>query len=70
MNTNERLETTIDEKHLPLQAVGEILSVSRWTLYRWLKNGEMRGRKVGLQYRIPISEVRRILRTQGNDVPD
>ena len=70
MYTDESLETTIDEKHLSLQAVGDILSVSRWTLYRWLKNGEMRGIKVGVQYRIPASEVRRILGTQGDDVLD
>ena len=70
MIANEYLKTTLEDKYLSLQAVGDILSVSRWTLYRWLKNGEMRGRKVGVQYRIPASEVRRILGTQGDDVPE
>ena len=66
MYTDESLETTIEEKYLSLQAVGDILSVSRWTLYRWLKNGELRGTKVGAQYRVSASEVQRILGTQGH----
>lgn len=64
MNSDEYLGTTADERHLPLQAVGDMLGVGRWTLYKRLKTGELRGRKVGVQYRIHVSEVRRILGTQ------
>lgn len=54
-----------EERYLSLQYVERILMVSRWTLYRWLKNGQLRGRKIGRQYRIPMSELRRILGQEG-----
>lgn len=38
-----------------------MLMVREWTLYRWLKSGSLRGRKVGRQWRIPVAEVERLL---------
>lgn len=36
----------------PEQAA-EKLQVSRWTVYRWLREGKIPGRKMGLYWRIP-----------------
>lgn len=45
------------DKHLTLQEVASRLRVSDDTIYRLLKRGEIRGFKVGLQWRIKESEL-------------
>lgn len=36
----------------------EILDVHQHTIYRWLRSGELEGRKIGNQWRIPERELK------------
>ena len=54
-------EATVTPTYYPLRTLEVVLKVSRWTLYRWLKAGQLHGTKVGRQYRVPASELNRIL---------
>ena len=47
---------------LTVSEVAETLRVSRKTLYRYLERGLIHGQKVGGEWRIPASELDRILR--------
>ena len=47
---------------LTVSEVAEALRLSRKTLYRHLERGLIRGQKVGGEWRIPASELDRILR--------
>jgi excisionase family DNA binding protein len=44
-----------------LAEVQQQLAVSRWTLYKWLRHGKMRGIKLHSgHYRIPEAEINRL----------
>jgi putative resolvase len=51
------------EKHYKLVEAGKLLSVSTRTLRRWIKAGKIQAVKWqsrrGLEYRIPVSELKR-----------
>lgn len=54
-----------DETVLKLAVVERELGVSRWTLYEWLKSGQIKGIKLpGGHYRIPMDEVLRLKNTK------
>ena len=46
---------------IKLQEAEKELAVSRWTLYRWIRNGQMKSLKLpGGHLRIPLAEVVRL----------
>lgn len=57
-----------DEKYLTVPEVAERLRLSRITVRRWLREGKLRGTLLSdaAGYRVPESEVRRILRGAGS----
>jgi len=49
-----------EERLLKLADLERELGVSRWTLYEWLKEGKISGRKLPCgHYRVPASELKR-----------
>ncbi len=58
----------------PLLRVGEaadLLSVSRWTIYRWVEEGRLRGTKIGKSsLRIFRESIISLIERNENDVPD
>ncbi len=58
------------EKMLKVNEVAERARVNPETVRRWLRDGELRGVRIGPgrgSYRVPESEVERILRLPGPD---
>ncbi len=52
----------IKGKMLKLSDLERELRVSRWTLYAWLKEGKIAGRKLPCgHYRVPASELERLM---------
>ncbi len=48
--TSEANSVRVGTMNKPLLRVGEaaeLLSVSRWTIYRWVEEGRLRGTKIG-----------------------
>ena len=41
------LRSTTDKPLLRVGEAADILSVSRWTIYRWVEQGRLRGTKIG-----------------------
>lgn len=57
-----------EERWLKVQDVCEILNVSRWTVYRWIRQHKLRAIKLpGGTYRIPESEIDRLLKGGENE---
>lgn len=58
----------------PLLRVGEaadLLSVSRWTIYRWVEEGRLRGTKIGKSsLRIFRESIISLIERNENDMPD
>jgi len=47
---------------LTVDRVAKELSLSRRTVYRYIKSGQIKARKIGAGWRIPRSELERIVR--------
>ncbi len=48
----------VDERYLTLPEVAERLKVSRRTIYRWIKSGELNAYQFGREYRITESALK------------
>ena len=57
------------EELITINDVKEILKVDRLTVYRMLKDGRLKGVKVGRQWRIPSSEVKELISGNGSQEP-
>jgi excisionase family DNA binding protein len=62
----------VDERYLTLPEVAERLKVSRRTVYRWIKAGELSAYKFANEYRITESDLKdfleaRRVRAEGED---
>jgi excisionase family DNA binding protein len=62
----------VDERYLTLPEVAERLKVSRRTIYRWIKNGDLDAYQFGREYRITESALKDFLeahraRAKGDD---
>ena len=62
----------VDERYLTLPEVAERLQVSRRTVYRWIKNGDLDAYQFGREYRITESALKDFLeahrfRAKGGD---
>jgi excisionase family DNA binding protein len=62
----------VDERYTTLPEVAERLKVSRRTVYRWIKNGELDAYQFGREYRITESALKEFLeahqfRARGSD---
>jgi excisionase family DNA binding protein len=62
----------VDERYLTLPEVAERLQVSRRTVYRWIKSGDLDAYQFGREYRITESALKRFLeahrfRARGGD---
>ncbi len=62
----------VDERYLTLPEVAERLKVSRRTIYRWIKNGDLDAYQFGREYRITESALKNFLeahrfRARGED---
>ena len=53
-------------QHLPTTAVAERLHVTSQTIRNWIERGELQAKRIGRNYKIPVSEVERIL---GEPIP-
>ena len=62
----------VDERYATLPEVAERLKVSRRTVYRWIKNGDLKAYQFGREYRITESALKDFLeahevRARGGD---
>jgi excisionase family DNA binding protein len=62
----------VDERYLTLPEVAERLKVSRRTIYRWIKSGDLVAYQFGREYRITESALKDFLeahrfRVEGGD---
>ena len=60
---NKKLEETMEEKEFyTVEEVAKILRLSKDRIYEWLRNGSLRGRRLGLHgsWRIHLSELDRM----------
>jgi excisionase family DNA binding protein len=62
----------VDERYATLPEVAERLKVSRRTVYRWIKNGDLNAYQFGREYRITESALKEFLgahefRAKGGD---
>ena len=62
----------VDERYLTLPEVAERLKVSRRTIYRWIKSGDLDAYQFGREYRITESALKDFLeahrfRARGGD---
>jgi excisionase family DNA binding protein len=62
----------VDERYLTLPEVAERLKVSRRTIYRWIKSGDLSAYQFGREYRITESALKEFLeahraRAKGGD---
>ena len=62
----------VDERYLTLPEVAERLKVSRRTIYRWIKSGDLNAYQFGREYRITESALKDFLeahrfRAEGGD---
>jgi excisionase family DNA binding protein len=62
----------VDERYLTLPEVAERLKVSRRTIYRWIKSGDLDAYQFGREYRITESALKDFLeahraRAKGED---
>ena len=59
----------MDIKYLTVEQVAQRLQVHPETVRRWLREGRMRGHRLGPRapYRIPATEVERFLASQNGD---
>ena len=56
-------EKTVTERMLPLSEVEQLLSLTRWSLWNWIRDGKLNAAKQpNGHYRVAESEVRRVLR--------
>lgn len=53
-----------------LPDVAEALGVTVSTIRNWIQEGKIRGTKLGGEYRIPVSEVERIVREVEGPTPE
>ncbi len=53
------------EKYYTPEEIAELLKVSRETVYNWLRAGKLKGTKVFNFWRIPESELNRLLNREG-----
>ena len=51
----------VDERYLTLPEVAERLKVSRRTVYRWIKDGDLNAYKFANEYRITESDLKAFL---------
>ena len=51
----------VDERYLTLPEVAERLKVSRRTIYRWIKSGDLDAYQFGREYRITESALKDFL---------
>ena len=62
----------VDERYATLPEVAERLKVSRRTVYRWIKSGDLKAYQFGREYRITESALKNFLeahefRARGGD---
>ncbi len=51
----------VDERYVTLPEVAERLKVSRRTVYRWIKNGDLNAYKFANEYRITERDIKDFL---------
>ena len=51
----------VDERYLTLPEIAERLKVSRRTVYRWVKDGDLNAYKFANEYRITESDLKAFL---------
>ena len=69
MEYNEQGGTSVEEDALTVDEVAARLKMSRYTVRQWLRDGKLRGVRLGgvrLGWRIPASEVARLLSGDGS----
>ena len=54
----------VDERYMTLPQVAETLQVSRLTVYRWIKDGELNAYKFANEYRITESDLKEFLESR------
>jgi excisionase family DNA binding protein len=56
----------VDERYMTLPELAERLKVSRQTVYRWVRSGDLHAYKVGHDYRITESDLKEFLQQRSN----
>ena len=46
-DASQAVTSTMEKTLLRVGEAAELLSVSRWTIYRWVEEGRLRGTKIG-----------------------
>lgn len=53
-----------DPKAYTIQQVAEIMSVTEYTVYKWLRDGELKGTKLKSKWRIMKSDLEEFIRSR------
>lgn len=55
------------EKHYSTEEVSEILGISTYTIREYIRNGSLKGFKIGREWRISESDLQEFLDSKRND---
>ncbi|NLG84189.1 MAG: helix-turn-helix domain-containing protein [Firmicutes bacterium] len=55
------------EQYYTPEEVANLLKINRETLYRWVREGRIKAKKIGTLLRIPESELKRFLESGGDE---
>jgi len=53
-------DVDVEEVLIPSTVACMLLGISRSTLYTWIQKGKIRAVKVGSQWKVPVSEVKKL----------
>ncbi len=69
--TDGVLTSSVEKTLLRVGEAAELLSVSRWTIYRWVEEGRLRGTKIGKgSLRIFRESIVGLIESNENDIAD
>jgi excisionase family DNA binding protein len=64
MDRKVRRMLGVDERYMTLPEVADALKVSRRTVYRWIKDGDLNAYKFANEYRITESDLKEFLESR------
>ncbi len=59
----------MDKAFFSTSETARLFNVNRVTVYRWIKEGKLTAHKIGMRFKVPSSEVARLLRSSGLSGP-
>lgn len=59
----------MDKAFFSTSEAARLFNINRVTVYRWIKEGKLTAHKIGMRFKVPSSEVARLLRSSGLSGP-